>query len=153
MTLVQGNTIVGVSSPVAITPQVLGTVSGDMETETRKEIIEYIVKSGDTLSSIVEEFNISLNTILWANDLGANSIIKPGQKLIILPVSGVLHLVKKGDTVSGIAKTYKGNIEEIVVFNELLNEGDIYIGDILIIPNGIMPPPPQKQKVILHSQL
>ncbi len=141
MTFVQGNSIVGISSPATITPQVLGSILGSVETgtETRREIIEYVVESGDTLSSIAAKFDVSFNTILWANDLSENAVIKPGQKLVILPVSGIVHLVKKGDTLSKIAETYKGKVEEIIVLNDLSGEGDIFIGDIVIIPDGKMP--------------
>lgn len=144
MTLIQGNSLVGISPPEAVTPQVLGSILGGIETETeaRNEIIEYIVETGDTLSSIAAKFEISLETILWANDLTSKSVIKPGQKLIILPVSGVLYHVKKDDTLSEIAQTYKGKTDEIISLNGLSGEGDIFIGDILIIPNVKMPPKP-----------
>lgn len=115
------------------------------EAETRREIIEYTVEPGDSLLDIAEKFNISLETLLWANDLTKNSIIRPGQKLIILPVSGVIHYVKSGDTLSEIAKKYKGDINEIIAFNELSGEGDIYVGDILIIPNGVLPSSPKSE--------
>lgn len=141
MSFIQKNSLIGVSPPAMITTQVLGTVLGDDERESRKEIIEYIVEQGDALLSIATKFNISLNTVLWANDLTSRSVIKPSQKLIILPVSGVVYNVKKGDTLSAVAKIYKGKVEEIIAFNELSDEGDIFIGDILIIPNGEMPTP------------
>ncbi len=57
-----------------------------------------------------------------------------------MPVSGLLHHVTAGETVSGIASKYKGDVNEVIVFNELSNEGDINVGDILIIPDGVMPP-------------
>jgi len=141
MTFIQDNSIIGLSPPATITPQVLGTVLGSIEDdiERRNEIIEYIVRSGDNLSSIANKYDVSLNTILWANDLSSKSIIKIGQKLIILPISGVVYHIKSGDTLSEIAKTYKSNSSEIIAFNELSSEGDIFIGDILIIPNGTMP--------------
>ncbi len=143
MTFIQDNSIIGLSPPATITPQVLGIVLGSVEDEIerRNEIIEYVVQSGDSLSSIAVKYDISLNTILWANDLSSKSIIKIGQKLIILPISGVVHHIKNGDTLSEIAKTYKSNSSEIIAFNELSSEGDIFIGDILVIPNGKMPPP------------
>ena len=112
----------------------------DESEESKKEIQEYIVKEGDTLFSISQKFGISSETILWANNLSKNSIIKPGQKLIILPVDGVLHEVKAGETLSEIAKKYQVKIETIISFNELENPDDIYIGDILIIPGGKIPP-------------
>jgi len=145
--LVQKSSLMSLSPPITVTSQVLGSVIGGLEEpEVNKEIIEYVVESGDNLLSIADKFNISLETLLWANDLNKNSTIRPGQKLIILPVSGVIHYVKSGDTLSEIAQKYKANIGEIISFNELSGEGDIYIGDILIIPNGVMPPPPPKTK-------
>jgi len=146
MTFIQSNSIVGVSPPMTIHPQVLGSVLGwgGEEIARRRAIVEYIVESGDTLSSIATKFDISLETILWANDLTSKSIIKIGQKLIISPVSGVIYHVKNGDTLGEIAETYKGEIEEIIIINELSNAGDIFIGDILIIPDGEVPPSPKK---------
>ncbi len=99
-------------------------------------ITVYTVRSGDTLSGIASQFNISTNTILWANDLNRSSKIKIGQKLTILPVTGVKYTVKKGDTISSIAKKFDGDIEEILSYNDLENAGKIVVGMELIIPNG-----------------
>jgi murein DD-endopeptidase MepM/ murein hydrolase activator NlpD len=121
------------------------------ETEQRKEILEYVVEEGDTLASIAQKFGISLETLLWANNLNKNSNPKPGTKLIILPVDGVLHQVKSGETLSEIAKKYQAKVEDIVAFNELEGENDIYIGDILVIPGGKMPPPPKPVKKKFYS--
>ena len=141
MNFVQKNSLVAVAPPTTIDMNVLGSIIGgigDEETEA-KEILEYVVEPGDTLSTIASKFNISLSTILIANDLGSGSTIKPGQKLIILPVTGVIYHVKNGDTLSDIAKTYKGKISEIIAVNNLSGEGNIFIGDILVIPNGKIP--------------
>lgn len=139
--LIENTSLKASSSPNTLSPQTLGTLVADYyEEENSKMVItEYFVESGDTLSSLAEKFNISLKTILWANNLNEKSIIRPGDKLVIPPVSGVLHLIKSGDTLSQIAKIYKGKVDEITAFNNLLDENDIYIGDILIIPGGIMP--------------
>jgi LysM repeat protein len=136
---VNENSLKSYLPPAFVSGQVLGAMIE--EPEPKKEIQEYIVEEGDTLSSIAEKFGISLETILWANDLNKNSAIKPGQKLIILPVDGVLHEVRSGDTLSEIAKKYQAKIEDIISFNELESPDDIYIGDILIIPGGKMPSP------------
>ncbi|MFA5211575.1 MAG: peptidoglycan DD-metalloendopeptidase family protein [Patescibacteria group bacterium] len=103
----------------------------------RKEILIYEVLPGDVLGKIAEKFGISINTILWANNLTINSYIKPGDKLAILPVSGITHKVGSGDTVSKIARTYGAKSENIINFNNLENNGaSIKIGDILVIPDG-----------------
>jgi len=141
LSLVQQNSLVSISPPIMVTPQVLGALMEASDYEwTQKEITEYVVESGDTLSSIAKQFNISLDTLLWANDLSSSSLLKIGQKLVILPTSGVIYHVKNGDTLSGIATTYKSTTEKIIVFNNLSAEGDIYTGDILIVPDGVMPP-------------
>jgi len=148
---IQKSSLIAVASPVMINPQTLGSLTGDLEDDfsfsSRKEIIEYTVQPDDTLTSIATKFGISLETLLWANNLNQKSKIKLGQNLVILPVSGVIHYVKKGDTLTGIAKTYKSEVSKIVAFNELSTEGDIFIGDILIIPDGKLPSPSKQQIV------
>jgi LysM repeat protein len=141
--LIQQNSLAASSPPIIVTPQVLGALAEGtvFDPDSRGGIIEYSVESGDTLWSIARKFDVSLETVLWANNLNKSSVLRPGQKLVILPVSGVIHHVRKGDTLSGIAKTYKANIEEIMAFNNLPLGGEIFIGDILIIPGGVMPPP------------
>ncbi len=82
--------------------------------------MEYEIKSGDTLSSIAENFGITLNTLLWANDLNIKSTIREGQTLIIPPVDGVIYHVKSGDTISEVAEIYKADTDLIVAFNNYL---------------------------------
>lgn len=104
--------------------------------EEKPVITVYTVQNGDTLSGIASKFSISTNTILWANDLTRASKIKVGQKLTILPVTGVQYTIKKGDTMSSIAKKFDGDIDEILSYNDLEDAGKIKIGMVLIIPNG-----------------
>ncbi len=111
-------------------------VNTNSNTQVRTEVEEYIVQSGETVSAIAKKFNISVNTILWANNLSANSLIKPGNKLIILPVSGVLHQVKKGDTLSALVKKYGVEVNKILASNQIISEEQISIGQNLIIPGG-----------------
>jgi LysM repeat protein len=141
--LIQKNSLLGAAPPITVTPQVLGAILGESNPVIKREIIEYQAQAGDNLSVIAEKFGISLDTLIWANNLTQNSLIKIGQKLIILPISGVIHYVKSGDTISGIAKKYKASADDIVVFNELVSQNDIFIGDILIVPNGTIPPQPK----------
>ncbi len=122
--------------PFLVSGRVFGALGGG---EAKKEIEEYVVQTGDTLSSIADEFGISLETLLWANNLSTRSVIQPGKKLTILPVSGVLHIIREGDTLSELAELYKTELKEIINFNELRETDDIYAGDLLIIPGGKKP--------------
>lgn len=113
---------------------------------TRTEIEEYIVQEGETLSSIADKFDISINSLLWENNLSLRSTLKLGQKLSILPVDGLSYKVKKNDTIEKIAKKFKVDSEKIIEFNNLADPSDIFVGDILVVP-GAKPLPALKPKV------
>ncbi len=102
----------------------------------REDIIIYEIKPGDTVSSIAKEFEISINTILWENNLTAYSLIRPGEKLTILPQTGVIHKVASGESVASLAKKYKILEEEIYQANKLSNDVKLAIGQKLIMPGG-----------------
>lgn len=109
------------------------------EVATRDQVVTYIVEQGDTISNIAEKHGISSATILWANHLSAHSIIRPGEKLKILPTSGILHVVKSGETLSAIAKKYDVDADEIAKANELVSEHQLQINQALIVPGGKPP--------------
>lgn len=119
----------------------------------RSEIIEYEVKSGETLSQIAQKFNIDVDTIKWANDLDSIHSVKPGQKLKILPVSGVAHNVKSGDTLDSVAKKYSADAQAILdfPFNDIPDDFKLKVGQVIIVPDGTPPevatpkPKPQPQ--------
>lgn len=105
----------------------------------RSGVISYEVQPGDVPSEIAAGFGISTDTLLWANNLSVWDYIKPGQNLIILPVSGVKHTVKKGETLDKIVKNYKGDLEKTIEFNGLPADGSLAIGQEIIIPDGQKP--------------
>jgi len=104
--------------------------------QEREDIELYVVEGGDTLSTIAGKFGLSLNTILWANNLTVRSVLQPGDTLTILPVDGAYHEVSSGDTVASIARTYGVDQETIARYNDLTNVNALAIGDELLIPGG-----------------
>lgn len=115
----------------------MGTAA-DVEEPTSDQISIYVVRAGDTISEIAKMYDVTTNTILWANDLTSKSALKEGQVLVILPVSGVRHTVAKGETVESLAKKYKGDAKDIIQYNNL-TEKTLAVGDLVIIPNGEEP--------------
>src|SRR3989344_291962 len=111
----------------------------------RDKTVEYEVKSGETVSSIAKDFGVSEETVLWANDLVATSQIKEGQKLEILPVSGIAHKVEGGDTIYSLAKKYRASAQAILdfPFNDVGDDFVLLTGQTLIVPDGA---PPEKPK-------
>ena len=119
---------------------------------SRGEMVNYVVKSGDTVSSIAKMYAVSVDTIIWANSLSAKTTIKTGQKLKIPPVTGIVHKVGRGENVYSIAKKYGVEPQEIVdfPFNSFANDETfaLSIGQSLIVPNGVMP---EKQLIAPQS--
>jgi LysM repeat protein len=107
------------------------------------EVTDYRVMEGDTVSSIAIKFGISIDTIVWENNLKSVSAIKPQQILKILPMTGVRYKVNRGDTIYSIAKNYSVDAQNIIdyPFNTFSNDETFAIqaGQELMIPDGVKP--------------
>ena len=110
-----------------------------LSAKPRSEIVNYSVESGDTLASIANKFDVSVNTIKWANDLKSDDITT-GDTLEIPPVSGIVHKVQSGDTVYSIAEKFNTSSQNIVnfPFNEFadLDTFALVPGQTLFVPDG-----------------
>lgn len=95
--------------------------------------LDYTVKSGDTLSEIANEHDISLSELIEANDISNPDLIRPGQVLVI-PGSDKTHVVKRGETLNGIARSYGVSSSSVVRANDLANPDRIYPDQKLLIP-------------------
>lgn len=122
------------------------TTSSEFETlvseKVRDKIIVHSVSEGETVASVAKKFGVSEDTIRWQNSLTGDRI-KVGQKLEVLPVTGVAHKVTKGDTVYSIAKKYDSNAQAIVdfPFNTFSNDEtfELAIGQLVVVPEGVKP--------------
>lgn len=129
ITIVGGTALLPDSGP-------LGTIADIEENApTSEQISVYVVRKGDSISQIAKMFNVTPSTIVWANDLNGG-LIREGQTLVILPVSGVSHTVKQGDTVASIAKKYRGDVDEILQFNGLTPGQALAAGMVILVPDG-----------------
>ncbi len=109
--------------------------------KTGGQISVYIVQKGDTLSDIAESFGVSVNTIKWANDIKRGSTINIGQKLVILPVTGIKYTIKRGGTLRDVIKKYGGSLEEAAEYNGVGPDEELSKGTVVIIPNGELASP------------
>ncbi len=111
-------------------------ITGTEFKPTSDQISLYVVRNGDTLEGIADMYDVTANTIRWANDIGAKESIQPSQVLVILPVAGVKYTVKKGDTISKIAKAYGADATETANFNNVTANETLKIGSSIIIPDA-----------------
>jgi LysM repeat protein len=122
------------------------------------EITRYTIQSGDTLSGIAAAHGVSTASVFSANGLGQNSIIFPGQVIVlpaagsatgVVPVSSVAavhvtavigtggaHTVVSGDTVDKIAGDAGVSVQSVLEANGLGWSSIIQPGQVLTIPGA-----------------
>jgi murein DD-endopeptidase MepM/ murein hydrolase activator NlpD len=120
----------------------LPIVQNSTSAGSQNKVVDYIVQSGDTLSTIAVKFNVSTDTIRYANGIADVDSITPGDKLIIPPVTGVLHTVAAGETTAGIAKRYNTSEALVISQNELYGE-ELTVGMKIMVPDGEIPEAPK----------
>lgn len=127
--------------------------SSEPAVKTRSGVTEHVVESGENIGSIARLYGLQTTTLLQANNLNARSLIRPGQKLSIPPIDGLIYTVKKGDTLAKISSTYKSDMDKILEFNGLASAGSLSIGQKLVLPDGKLPPPPPQARRVITTKV
>lgn len=105
--------------------------------QNTREIRTYTTKVGDTVPAVAAQYNVSPDTVKWANNLTSDAL-EPDKELKILPVSGALYTAKDGDSVDSIAEKYNVNKQELINFNDLELQNTLS-GRQLIVPGATVP--------------
>lgn len=99
----------------------------------------YVVKSGDTLYGIARRFSVSMDELIYANQLQNPSVLAVGQALVI-PLYDISHTVKRGESLYSIAQRYGVSVQALLRANPTLGaSGRIYPGQVLTVPRGDSP--------------
>ncbi len=108
-------------------------------------VIEYVVRSGDTLWLLAQRYNTTVDAIKNLNGLTSNNLYI-GQVLKI-PTAGASggsyfeYVVRSGDTLWLLAQRYNTTVDAIKNLNGL-SSNDLSIGQILKIPSAGATPAP-----------
>ncbi|MGY3718636.1 LysM peptidoglycan-binding domain-containing protein, partial [Sutcliffiella cohnii] len=89
----------------------------------------YTVKAGDTLCSIAQAHNLTVDQLKALNGL-TSDIIHPGQVLIVSGQAPIYHTVVAGDTLWGLAQRYNTTVNTIKSLNGLTSD-TIVVGQVL----------------------
>lgn len=96
---------------------------------THKTPTYYIVKKGDTLTSIAKKYNTSIKFLKTDNKIENANLIYPNQKICVTDV----YKVEKGDTLTTIAKKYGTSISKLKEVNNIKDVNHIEINEMLLI--------------------
>jgi murein DD-endopeptidase MepM/ murein hydrolase activator NlpD len=99
-------------------------------------IANYTVKTGDSLWSIANAFNLDINTIFGCNTIKNPDALKVGMVLRIPNQDGVLYKVRRKDTVAGIAKRFGSFPEAILSANGMTSEKELAAGKEIFVPGA-----------------
>ena len=119
------------TSSVVAKPQVAATAC-----TSKKCIQEYNTLPGDTVSSLAQKFSVTSDSIRWSNNLNLKGdSLKPGLKLSIPPVSGLVYTVQVGDTADSLAQKFNTSKDKIIASNDAEVSG-LKVGDRILVPGG-----------------
>lgn len=94
--------------------------------------IEYVVRRGDTLNKLAQEYSTTVTTIVNLNNISNPNLIYVGQR-IILPKGQKQncqnYTIQYGDTLTLIAKKFSTTVGNIAKTNGIKNVNIIYAGD------------------------
>lgn len=118
------------------------------------ETIRYVVRPGDTLSSIARVHGITLADIYRFNpDVDARTL-RVGDVLFLPgfvappppppppPVNTVNYTVRPGDTLYSIARANNMTVDELYALNPGLDPRYLRVGDVVRVRSGVINPPP-----------
>lgn len=124
--------------------KIANAIANSINTYFNKQNI-YIVQRGDTLFSIANKFNISVDALKEANNLSSNALIVGNELIIPKPVSiegedeemdmYLNYTVVPGDSLYSIARKYETTVDILKDINNLENT-NLSIGQIIKIPTS-----------------
>ncbi|WFA08124.1 LysM peptidoglycan-binding domain-containing protein [Tissierella sp. Yu-01] len=119
---------------------------------------EYTVRAGDTLFSIANRYNTTVNAILAINPgLDPNNlrvgmvICVPEESPQRCPAGSFEYTVRAGDTLFSIAQRYNTTVNAILAINPGLDPNNLRVGMIICVPRGTTPPPCDGSYYVVRS--
>ena len=99
--------------------------------------IDHIVRPGENVSRLANEYSVTMESIIALNDLKDASVLRVGRMVKIPNMNGIPYTVKKDDTISKIAEKEKIPENAILDANDLPSDM-IYPGQVLFLPGARM---------------
>ena len=125
------------NNQVQMSPDGFLTKNAASTTEATKklEFTEHEVLDGESIQDIAQDYGVTVQTIVWENNIVNVDEVLPGDTLSIPPADGLSYIVKRGDTVPEIANKYGVTNSTIDKANNI-RDGRIYVNQKIFIPGA-----------------
>lgn len=97
----------------------------------------YTIKSGDTIESIANKYNITPYILYQLNGINNNISLVPGNNIIVPKISNTYfdyYTIKKGDSLYKIAEKYNTDYKTLALINGLDEKDYIYPNQVISVP-------------------
>jgi murein DD-endopeptidase MepM/ murein hydrolase activator NlpD len=124
--------------PLAAVSQIAGRQPGSSSFDADgPAFIRYTVESGDSLTSIANQFQICPDHILWNNENTGESL-RAGDDLLLPGYPGLLHEMRKGEKLDEVAARYNTTVAKVIAYpgNHLKSAQDAKEHTLILLPGG-----------------
>ncbi len=130
-----------------------GATDGSGDAATSPEAITHVIQFGDTVGTIAQQYGVSIQDIVVANNLPNEHSITAGETLQIVagaadaagdsaettpqfdPNNFFIHVVSYGETLFVIGQRYGYTVQELADYNGIVNVNQIKFNQEIKIPN------------------
>lgn len=122
------DTLDSIANKVGITVDELIKLNGNIDFSADSYIVvpnnnvdffkTYIVKSGDNLYKIAQEFDVNVNDLAMINGIKKDEYLYPNQQLIVPSNKTLVYVTKEGDTIDVVLDNFKTNYDKIIRQNK-----------------------------------
>jgi len=96
----------------------------------------YIIKSGDTLTSVARRMGVTQKELADGNDLEAPYVLRPGRTLKGPSTKAKAYVVGSGDTLYAVARRFNVTAAALADENDIKSNANIRTGQRLVLPKG-----------------
>ena len=117
----------------------IATCISPVKAQTQTTYPYYVIQDGDTLASIADKFDISLDDLVAYNNISDPNFVSVGTQLIIPGLQGLqgqitTSPVQLGESLNDLTVKYQIDRDLLLRLNHVTSPGEIYAGSSLILP-------------------